>query len=246
MTKVEATAAAAPAAPDESNAGGGYLKIALAVGVLIGLVLMGRQASGLLLSFAEWINGLGIWGPIAFIVGYAVATVAFLPGSLLTLAGGAIFGLTGTIYVFLGATLGACSAFLISRYVARSSIEKRLESNEKFATIDRAVADQGMKIVFLVRLSPIFPFNLLNYGLGLTKVRFIDYAIASLGMLPGSFLYVYYGKAVGDIAALASGAPVEQGAEKWIFLGVGLLATVLVTAVVTRIARKALKEATNE
>src|SRR5262249_36543250 len=152
-------------------------------------------------------NGLGAWGPIVFIVGYAVATVAFVPGSVLTLAAGAIFGLApGVVYVFIAAVLGSTAAFLVSRYVARQVIERRLKDNPRFAAIDRAVGAQGRKIVFLLRLSPVFPFNLLNYALGLTQVRFADYLIASIGMLPGTLLFVYYGKLAGDVAALAGGA----------------------------------------
>jgi len=169
--------------------------------------------------------------------------VAFVPGSLLTLGAGAIFGLAkGVVYVFVAASIGATLAFLVSRYVARSAIEQRLAGNEKFAAIDSAVGDQGLKIVMLLRLSPVFPFNLLNYGLGLTKVSLRDYVLAHIGMLPGTLLYVYYGKLAGDVAALAGGAETERGAEYWIVLGLGLVATVVVTTIVTRIARRALKE----
>ncbi len=233
----------------ESTGAGGqkFVKIFLIAVVLVGLIFLGRQAGGYITQFAAWVESLGVWGPIAFMVGYAVAAVAFVPGSLLTLAAGVIFGLArGTLYVAIGASTGAALAFLVSRYLARGWIEKRLEGNEKFAAIDRAVGKQGLKIVTLLRLSPIFPFNLLNYGLGLTKVRFIDYLIACFGMLPGTFLYVYYGKAAGDLAALAStGAQQEKGWGDWLVLGLGLVATVIVTAIVTRIARRALKEQTD-
>lgn len=218
-------------------------KIAGAIAGLALLVLAGRQLGAYVPQFALWVDSLGIWGPIAFIAGYAIATVAFIPGSILTLAAGAIFGLVkGTGIVFVGATLGAAGAFLVARYGARSAIEKRLEGQPRFEAIDKAVGREGFKIVALLRLSPVFPFNLLNYGLGLTGVGFRDYVLASIGMVPGTFLYVYYGKALGDVAAVAGGAQVEQGAEKWIGLAVGLVATVVVTTVVTRIARKALKQ----
>ncbi len=223
------------------------LRIALGGLLLAVLVVVARQAGGYIPQFAMWIDGLGVWGPLVFAVGYAIATVAFVPGSLLTLAGGAVFGLGfGTVYVFIGASVGATASFLIARYFARSAIERKLAGNERFAAIDRAVGDQGRKIVFLLRLSPVFPFILLNYGLGLTKVRLADYIVACLGMLPGTLLYTYYGKVVGDVAALAAGAAPERGAAQWALLGVGLLATVVVTTVVTRIAARALKEATND
>jgi uncharacterized membrane protein YdjX (TVP38/TMEM64 family) len=171
--------------------------------------------------------------------------VAFVPASLLTLAGGAIFGVAkGTAYVFAAAVLGSSLAFLVSRYFARSAIERRLAGNERFAAIDGAVREHGRWIVFLLRLSPVFPFNLLNYALGLTSVRFADYLVASFGMLPGTLLYVYSGKAVGDVAALAGGAAPARGGLYYALLALGLTATAVVTVLVTRIARRALADAT--
>ena len=209
------------------------------------LLSVGRQVGGRLPEFAQWVDGLGVWGPVVFIAGYAGATVAFVPGSVLTLAAGAIFGLVrGVAYVLVGATIGASLAFLVARYIARDAIEQWLEGNLRFAAIDRAVGREGLKIVFLLRLSPVFPFNLLNYALGLTKVRFADYFIACLGMIPGTLLYIYYGKLAGDVARLAGGTAVGRGAEYYAVLGLGLVATVVVTTIVTRTARRALEEAT--
>lgn len=207
------------------------------------LLFAGRRAGAYIPQFATWVESLGVWGPIVFILGYAVAAVAFVPGSLLTLAAGAVFGLVkGTVYTFLGATLGASAAFLVARYGARRAIERRIAGNPKFAAVDRAVGREGFKIVALLRLSPIFPFNLLNYSLGLTKVSFLSYVAASIAMLPGTLLYVYYGKAAGSLAALAGGAQTGKGPGSWILLGVGLLATIAVTTYVTRLAGKALRQ----
>lgn len=215
----------------------------LVAAALVLLVLAGRHLGGYVPRFAAWVDGLGLWGPVVFMLGYAVATVAFIPGSLLTLAAGAIFGLArGTAFVLVGATLGAAAAFLVGRYVARRAVERRLEGRPRFHAIDRAVGREGLKIVTLLRLSPVFPFNLLNYALGLTRVRFRDYLLACLGMLPGTFLYVYYGKALGSLAAVAGGAEVERGWGRWLVLGLGLVATVLVTLFITRIARRALTQ----
>lgn len=197
--------------------------------------------------FAAWVHGLGVWGPVVFILGYAVAIVALIPAAVLTLAGGAIFGIVpGTLYVFVAAVLGSAGAFLVSRYVARGVIEKRLAGNPRFAAIDRAIGAQGLKIVFLLRLSPAFPFTLLNYALGLTQVRFSDYLLASVGMIPGTLLYVYYGKVAGDVAALSAGQAAAKGPGDYAILILGLSATIAVTMVVTRIARRALSEATGE
>jgi uncharacterized membrane protein YdjX (TVP38/TMEM64 family) len=217
------------------------LVVLAAVAAVALLLWLGRQGGDQVPRFAAWVESLGVWGPLAFIAGYAVAAVALVPGSLLTLAGGAIFGLVeGTIYVFAGATLGASAAFLVGRYLARGAVERRLAGSPRFAALDRAVGREGRKIVFLLRLSPIFPFNLLNYGLGLTRVRFVDYLVACLGMLPGTFLYVYYGKLLGTVAAVAGGAEVERGWEYWLVLALGVAATIAATAVITRRARQAL------
>ena len=219
------------------------LKLLLILAAVAVLITLGRQLGAYVPQFAEWVDGLGFWGPAVFVLGYAAATLAFVPGSILTMAAGAIFGLAkGTLLTFLGATLGSTFSFLVARYLARSAIEKRLADRPRFRAIDKAVARQGLKIVFLVRLSPVFPYNLLNYGLGLTRVKLLDYVLACFGMIPGTFLYVYYGKALGSLAAVAGGVAPERGTGDWVLLGVGLAATVAVTAFVTQIARRALKE----
>jgi len=224
-----------------------WTKLTLGVVALVGIVALGRAAGGQVQAFATWVDGLGVFGPLVFIAGYAVAVVAFVPASLLTLAAGAVFGIgAGTAWVFVAAVLGSALAFLVSRYVARSAVEQRVAGDARFAAIDRAIGAQGRRIVFLLRLSPVFPFNLLNYALGLTSVRFADYLVASLGMLPGTLLYVYTGKTIGDVASLAGGAAPERGASHYALLGVGLLATAVVTVLVTRIARRALEEATGD
>ena len=235
-----------PATSESSTAGSRsalVLKILLGAAAALAFVLLGRQLGGQVPQFAEWVDGLGFWGPAVFVLGYAAATLVFVPGSLLTMAAGAIFGLgKGTLLVFLGATLGSTFSFLVARYLARGAIERKLANRPRFRAIDRAVARQGLKIIFLVRLSPVFPYNLLNYGLGLTRVRLLDYVLACSGMIPGTFLYVYYGKALGSLAAVAGGVAPERGAGDWALLAAGLAATVAVTAFVTRIARRALDE----
>ena len=194
-----------------------------------------------------WIESLGIFGAIAFMVIYIIATVAFLPGSILTLAGGAIFGLFwGSLYVFFGATIGATLAFLVGRYIARGWISKKIEGNEKFAAIDKAVGKEGLKIVFLTRLSPIFPFNLLNYGMGVTGVSLKDYVLASVGMIPGTIMYVYFGS-LGNINTICNGGGANANPiAEWTIRIIGLIATVAVTLYVTKIARKALDESIKE
>jgi len=219
------------------------LRLLAAAVALAALALGGRQVGSRIPQFATWVDSLGPVGPLVFIAGYVLATVAFVPGSLLTLAAGAIFGLVeGVAYVFVAATLGASAAFLVARYLARTVVERRLRGNRRFAAIDRAVGARGRQLVFLLRLSPVFPFNLLNYALGLTDVRFVDYLIASTGMLPGTVLYVYYGKVAGDVATLAGGVQPEHGPGYYAVVLLGLLATLAATIVVTRAARRALAE----
>lgn len=234
-------------APAQSPLAGRLKTAGIALGAIVALVLLGRLVGGYLPGFALWVDSLGVWGPAAFMLGYALAVVAAAPGAVLTLAAGAIFGLLeGTAYVFVAATVGAAAAFLVARYLARGAVERRLSGNERFTAIDRAVADEGLKIVFLLRLSPIFPFNVLNYALGLTRIRFTDYLLASLGMIPGTLLYVYLGNVAGELGAALGGAGGDRGPSYWAVLVLGLAATIAVTALVTRTARRALQRATGE
>jgi uncharacterized membrane protein YdjX (TVP38/TMEM64 family) len=197
------------------------------------------QIQDLLRQALDWVVRLGPWGPAIFIVIYVTATVLLIPGSVLTLGAGAVFGLfRGTLIVSVASTLAATAAFLIARYLARAAVARRIEGHEKFAAIDRAVAAEGWKVVFLTRLSPVFPFTLLNYAFGLSQVKVGHYVLASwIGMLPGTVMYVY----LGSLAQAASGGRSRTTGE-WILYGVGLLATVGVTLFVTRIARKALSQ----
>ncbi len=187
------------------------------------------------------ISDLGPWGPVFFIVLYILATVFFLPGLIPTMAAGLLFGvLQGTLLVSISSISGATLAFLIGRYLARDWVAGKIQGNSKFEAIDVAVAQEGWKIVGLTRLSPVFPFNLLNYTFGLTQVSLKDYFLASwIGMLPGTVMYVYIGSLAGDLATLGSGERSRTPAE-WALYVVGLVATVVLTLYITRIAQRAL------
>ena len=217
------------------------------------LATKGQEISALIENFNAWVEESGPLAPVVFLFGYALAVVAFVPGSLLTAAAGALFGLwQGTLVVFIGASLGACSAFLIARYVARDSIEARLGKHPKFRSVDHAIGREGLKITFLLRLSPVFPFTPLNYLLGLTQVSFRDYALACFGMIPGTLLYVYLGKVAGEVISIAGDAasttanPSDKSPLEIAFLLFGLAVTVFITVYITRVARKALQEATGD
>src|SRR6059058_3147885 len=204
------------------------------------VVLVGAKyfhVQDLLKEALDWIGKLGPWGPVIFAGLYVVATVLFIPGSVLTLGAGAVFGVAlGSVCVSISATLGATAAFLVGRYLARDAIARKIAKNEEFATIDRAVADEGWKIVLLTRLSPVFPFTLLNYAFGLTRVKLSHYVVASwLGMIPGTVMYVY----LGSLINVGAGGR-QRTTGEWVLYGVGLLATVTVTVFVTRLAKKAL------
>ncbi|MBX7165453.1 MAG: TVP38/TMEM64 family protein [Pirellulales bacterium] len=201
------------------------------------------QAQQWIAAFFDAVAELGPWGVVLMAGIYIPACILFLPGSLLTLGAGAAFGVGwGTVAVSIGSTLGATCAFLTGRTLARRWVEGRVAGSPRFQAIDEAVARQGFKIVLLTRLSPVFPFNVLNYALGLTRVRLRDYVLASwIGMLPGTLMYVYLGSAARSFAELLQGHRPRSTAEYLLFV-LGLIVTVLLTVVVTRIARKALAQ----
>lgn len=215
------------------------LKIVFGALFLVLLVFLARGVDTH--ALLDSVKNLGIKGALLFVLVYIIATVSFIPGSLLTLGAGAIFGVwTGSIAVSAGSTVGAASAFLIGRYFARGWVSKKIAGNAKFRAIDEAVAADGFKMTLLIRLSPVFPFNLINYAFGLTKVCLKDYVLASwIGMMPGTVMYVYLGSLAGDLASLGTSQRSKTPAE-WLLYGIGLLATVAVTIYVTRIAKKAL------
>ncbi len=191
----------------------------------------------LLKAGLDWVEQLGTAAPVIFILMYIVACVFFIPGSALTLGAGAIFGVVkGSVIVSIGSTLGATAAFLVGRYVARDWVARKISKSAKFAAIDQAVGNEGWKIVGLTRLSPVFPFSLLNYAYGLTKVTLRDYVLASwIGMMPGTVMYVY----IGSLARLGVEAQTATTVQTVLRI-VGLLATIGVTVFVTKIAKKAL------
>lgn len=221
------------------------LKAVLALTLAVVLVVLVRQfdVQQIFRDALAWIAGLGPLGPVIFVGLYILACVFLLPGAILTLGAGAVFGFAqGAVAASAGSTLGATCAFLVGRYLARDWVARRIAGNDRFRAVDEAVAREGWKIVLLTRLSPAFPFNILNYAFGLTKVRLKHYFFASwVGMIPGMFMYVYIGSLAGDLAALGAGSDGRSTGE-WIMYGVGLAATVAVTVFITRLAREALNK----
>ena len=211
------------------------------------LLLLG--AAGWLLPVREWLGAALTWAAahgegsaLLFLALYVLATVCLVPGLILTLAAGAIFGLArGVALVSAGSVLGASAAFFIGRTFAREWTQQRIAAWPRFRALDGALGERGFWIVLLTRLSPLLPFNLLNYAYGVTAVRARDYVVASwLGMLPATVLYVYAGSAATNLAQALSGR-VRTGRTGTVLWIVGLAATVAVTALVTRLARRQLE-----
>lgn len=206
-------------------------------------VLVVRSQGHHVASLLSWVQGLGWWAPLAYGAIYALAVPFAVPGSLLTLTGGALFGLwPGVPVVFCGATVGSSLAFLVSRYLARPWVEAWAARSPRLVALDRAVAAEGTRLVFLLRLTPLIPFTVLNYLLGLTRLRWRDMLLASPGMLPGTFLYVYYGHVIGDVAAVAAGARPPRSPAQYAILAIGLAAAALVAVRVASLARRALTD----
>ena len=201
--------------------------------------MFGRDTIGMLL---QWVQGAGLWGALLFGLAYIPAAVLFVPASVLTLGAGFVFGVAkGTVIVSLGSTAGAAAAFIVARTAGHDWVAGRMARHPAVDAIGRAVESEAFKVVFLTRLSPLFPFNLLNYAFGLSSVPFKTYVLASwIGMLPGTLMYIYLGSAARSVAALLSGELRRTPGQRALFAA-GLVATVAVTTIVTRAARRSLR-----
>jgi uncharacterized membrane protein YdjX (TVP38/TMEM64 family) len=192
------------------------------------------------------LSQLGPWGAVLFILLYVAASVTLAPAFFLTVAAGAMFGVwRGTLIVFVGASLGASAVYVLGLPISRSRLMARVTRDRRVAAVRDAVAGQGAWVMFLLRLSPLVPFNVLNYALALSGVRYLDFAIALVGMIPAIVMYTYYGKVVGDVAALAAGVSPPRGPEYYVLLAVGLVAMIISTTMITRAARRAVERQRN-
>lgn len=235
MTGEEPTTAR-PSAPSHHVHASGWWRPVGLVGLIVAILLLSK-VFGLgerLGAVRDWIGTLGAWGPVVFVLIYVAATVAAVPGSVLTVGAGALFGsILGVVLVSVASTLGASLAFLVARYFARDAAARWFSSNEKFRRLDKLTEEHGAIIVALTRLTPIFPFNLLNYGFGLTRVPFSTYVSWSwLCMLPGTVLYV--------VGADALTRGLSQGRLPWGLVGAVAVAGV-VLALLVRYARRTLQ-----
>ena len=223
------------------------IKFAIAAFILAAalLLFLNLPLDQKLLEVVQWAQSAGPEGVAAFAVLYVVATVFMLPASVLTLAAGFVYGpWYGLLLVSPVSVAAASASFLLGRSVARQWVAKQIAKRPQFHAVDRAVGAQGFRSVALLRLSPLIPFNLLNYALSLTSVQFSHYVSASfIGMLPGTFLYVYLGSLFTNAAQLTSGQRPESGVWGQIFFWAGLVATVIVTTLISRAARRQLDSA---
>ena len=226
------------------------LAVFLALVAILVILVVTTDLPQLLRQFLEFVDGMGLIGPLIFIAVYIIVTVLFVPGSILTLGSGAVFGVVfGTIYVSIAATIGALAAFLVGRFLLRNWVKDRLTTSKNFKEIDSAIGREGGKIIFLLRLSPLFPFNASNYIYSVTAVKTGAYILATwLGTLPGTILYVYIGSLIGTGIQVASEAVANEPVMRdrmpleWVFYGVGLVATIVASIYVARVARRAIKK----
>jgi uncharacterized membrane protein YdjX (TVP38/TMEM64 family) len=198
----------------------------------------------------EWLSPVvqqleqfGSWGPFLFIVVYILAAITLAPAFLLTFSAGAVFGLwRGTMLTYIGAVLGASAVYALAAPLARSRLLRWIDRDPRVAATRRAVVKDSAWIMFLLRLSPLVPYNLLNYALSLSGVRYREYLLSSVGMIPAIIMYAYYGKVVGDVTRIAAGVAPPHGVEYYLMLIVGLVATFVATSLITRAAKKAMAE----
>ena len=189
------------------------------------------------------ISNLGEWAPVFFVMLYIVAALTLVPASFfLTVSAGAMFGVwRGSLLVFIGASLGASLVYVIASPLAGSRWMQRVTRDRRVDALRTAVAGEGVNIMVLLRLSPITPYSIVNYALALSGVRFSDFVAALPGMIPVIIMSTYYGKVVGDVAALAAGVSPPRGPEYYALLVVGLIVTIVSTILITRASRRAIE-----
>lgn len=224
---------------DVRSKGGWLAMMALMLGLAIAAGLWTPRLVGTL----RHARALGAAAPLAFILVHTIGVVAFVPATVFAVAGGALFGLAyGALYSVIGGTCGALTAFLLGRHLVRQLFEARVTESARLAAVDRAVAARGARILFLMRLSPVMPFNILNYLLGIGSVRTVDFVVSSIGMVPGTLVAAYAGQVAGETLALAGQAHPVWNSSYYLALMAGFIATLLAAVAIGRAASRALKD----
>jgi uncharacterized membrane protein YdjX (TVP38/TMEM64 family) len=208
----------------------------IAVPLVAGIAL-GQLATPYLPGFSTWVQTLGVWAPLAFLAAYIGVVLLMLPAFLLNMAAGAVFGVVnGSLLVLTGATIGGTLAFLLGRTVLRASVARRVVAHPTLSAVDRVIGNDGLRLMFLLRLSPAIPFVLSNYALGVTRVRTRDFMLAMPGMLPIIASYAAFGAAGAQAAH-------NKGTLPMPVLALGVIATVVLGLLFARITQRALRDA---
>ena len=198
-------------------------------------------------EIVSWIEHILPWfqsplGMFLFIPIYAVWVTFLLPGVWISMVAGALYGpLLGSLVAFIGACVGAITSFLLGRNLARDWLLSKISTNKKFSTVSNEIKEQGVKLILLTRLSPAFPFSLLNLAYGLSEVTFKDYAIGLLGIMPGTILFCNLGSFAGDIENFRAVIAGKEGMGFLVVRIIGLLSTCLVILLGTRSFKRILK-----
>jgi uncharacterized membrane protein YdjX (TVP38/TMEM64 family) len=230
------------------------LKLILLAGFVVTLVIVASRfnladrISDLIQGACNWVKHFGGSAPLVFMALFNLGTLLFVPGSVLTLKGGVLFGMVwGSIYVLLAAIVGATLTFWLGRYCCRDWVYRKIQAHPRFQLIDAAIADEGWKIVLLTRLSPVFPFNLTNYAFGMTQISLKDYILGSLGILPGTVMYTYLGTIVGELGMSEIPQHLTSPEMQFMHWGIrlmGIAATIGITVYLTQISQRALTKRT--
>lgn len=207
------------------------------------LWIAGSRLAPAFLHSITHVRSFGAAAPAAFVALYSCAVIVLVPASVLTIVAGALFGVPfGFTLAYTSAVLGSMAAFLLGRHALRRIVARQIDRMPRLAAVDRAVSARGRHVVFLLRLSPVVPFNLLNYALGLTTISATDFLIASIGMVPATLTYAYVGRIAGEALAVAGRAEVPRQASYYVLLAGGLAATAAASVAITRAARRALRD----
>jgi len=222
---------------DLRNAATGLVRAAGFAVPLVAGIALGQLATPYLPGFSTWVQTLGVWAPLAFLAAYIGVVLLMLPAFLLNMAAGAVFGVVnGSLLVLTGATIGGTLAFLVGRTVLRASVARRVVAHPTLSAVDRVIGDDGLRLMFLLRLSPAIPFVLSNYALGVTRVRTRDFMLAMPGMLPIIASYAAFGAAGAQAAH-------NKGTLPMPVLALGVIATVVLGLLFARITQRALRDA---